>query len=363
MQWRRRIVLLLTILQPILPQSAEELSAKADAARAANRLDEAVKLYHEALAMRPKWAEGWWSLGTIEYDQNLYKDAAEAFRRLTELDSKAGTARIMLGLCEFELGQEESALKHIQEGEQIGVVEDKQLRNVALYHEGVLLQRAGKFEGAQQALESLCLGGVETPELDAALGMAVLRIRAKQPSTAEIANVGHAQCLAAQKKFDEARALYAQSVAAHSDFPNIHYAYGRFLLDARDMKAGIAELQQEIKQQPNDAIARLQIAAAEYKVDSAAGLPYAEEAVKVAPELPLAHYLLGLLLLDTNNYKRAIPELETAERGLPKEAGVYSALGTAYALAGRDADAGQAREQAAKLRQQVKGKMAADEHR
>jgi cytochrome c-type biogenesis protein CcmH/NrfG len=57
------------------------LSAQADAARDAEQLDQAVTLYRKALALRPAWKEGWWSVGTILYDQNSYSSAAHAFRR------------------------------------------------------------------------------------------------------------------------------------------------------------------------------------------------------------------------------------------------------------------------------------------
>src|SRR4029453_14054033 len=58
------------------------LSAKANAARDAGHLDEATSLYRQALAVDPTWQEGWWSLGTILYDQDSYPSAARAFRRL-----------------------------------------------------------------------------------------------------------------------------------------------------------------------------------------------------------------------------------------------------------------------------------------
>src|SRR5215469_193076 len=58
------------------------LSAKANAARDANRLDEAATLYKQALVERPNWAEGWWSLGTIQYDSNNYSAAAKSFQKL-----------------------------------------------------------------------------------------------------------------------------------------------------------------------------------------------------------------------------------------------------------------------------------------
>lgn len=344
------------LLQPVWAQPAPVQSARdfaglvtaASAARDANRLDEAAALYRQALGLRPEWAEGWWSLGTLAYDANAYADAVAAFEKLAALDARAGSARVMLGLCEFELGQDDRALEHIQAGERIGVAKDAQLRNVALYHEGVLLQRAGKFESAQQALASLCLAGVHSPELASVLGMVALRMRDRNPpqnteASDVVRRVGEAERLAGQKKFDEARAQFVAVAGDYPHFLNIHYAFGRFLLDARDSPAGLAELQREIKEHPDHALARLEIAAAKYKIDSAGGVPYAEAAVKLDPQLAFGHYLLGLLLLDTDEYRRAIPELETAKKSLKQVPGVFSALGAAYARAGRDDDAAEAR--------------------
>jgi predicted Zn-dependent protease len=324
------------------------LATKAAVARDANYLEDAATLYGKALALDPGWKEGWWSLGTIEYDRNSYSQAAQAFRKLAALDAKSGSARVMLGLCEFELHQDQAALRDIQQGENIGVLDNQQLRNVALFHEGVLLQRADKVEAAQQAFDSLCVSGAETPELDFSFGMTVLLMRdpaapREPPASDVVKRVGAAECLASQKKFDQARVAYQTIEHDYPDFQNLHYAFGRFLLNAHDTPGGIAELEQEIKRSPNHVLARLRIAAAKYKIDSAGGLPYAEAAVKIDPHLPLAHYLYGLLLLDTNDYKHAIPELEEAERGMPRVPGVYSALAAAYSRAGRREDAARAR--------------------
>ncbi len=46
-----------------------------------------------------------------------------------------------------------------------------------MYHDGVLLQRAGQFEAAKAALSSLCLNGVRSPELAGTFGMVALRMR------------------------------------------------------------------------------------------------------------------------------------------------------------------------------------------
>jgi predicted Zn-dependent protease len=72
-------------------------------------------------------------------------------------------------------------------------------------------------------------------------------------------------------------------------------------------------------------------------------VPYAEEAVRLNPNIPFAHYLLGLLYLDTGDHQKAIPQLETAQKAFPKDAKVYFALGSAYSRAGRRVDAARAR--------------------
>lgn len=341
------------------------LSAKADAARDGDRLDEARSLYRRALALHPSWAEGWWSLGTLEYDQDQYSRAASAFQKVVSLQPENGTAHAMLGLCEFELGRDESALKHIQKGKSLGLQKNPELWRVVLFHEGTLLQRSGRFQTAQDTLEELCLQAGSNDKAAMILGMAMLRLSAKEPPSSESADgditlrVGRAQCLAGQKKYDQARPDFESVVNANPKCRNIHYAFGLFLFEIRDISAGVDQLKQEIANDPQNVLARLRIAAAEYKQDSAAGLPYAEEAVQLDPEQPFAHMLLGLLRLDVDDYLHAIPELEIAQKGLPKEPKIYAALGTAYTRAGRKQDATQARLTFARLTEEEKKRAAA----
>ena len=342
--WGRRFRLPFLSLFTVLLQAQSSfpaLAKQASEARDANHLDQAANLYQKALALRPAWAEGWFSLGTIQYDQNNYQSADMSFSRAVQADPKVGTPQVMLGLCEFELGHDESALAHLQNGLRLGIADNPQLRNVALFHEAVLQQRTGKFEAALQTFYPLCSAGVQSDQLITAISLAALHLRASDSS---VPSVGHAECLAAQKQFEQARTDYRALVQRHPNFPNIHYAFGRFLLlIVHDPAAAIAQFEEEIKNQPSNPLARLQIAAAEYQVDSPAGLPYAEAAVKLDPNIPLGHYLLGLLLEDTGQDNRAIPELELARKSFPTESGIYYALGKAYAHAGRTQDAAQAR--------------------
>ena len=341
--------LLLFSFQLHAQASFSALSKQANEARDANQLDRAGDLYRRALTLRPSWAEGWFSLGAIQYDRSSYRDAALSFGKAAKLAPKRATTSVMLGLCEFELGRESEAFHHLTEGLRTGI-SDSQLHDVALFHNGVLLQRAGQFDQARRTFYSLCLAGVESEALLESLGLAALLMRDKAASAPVIYKVGHAEWLAGHQKFDDARNEYSAVVHAYPGFPNIHYAYGRFLLDVRDPTPAVSEFEAEIKNQPNHVLARLQIAAVKYRVDSAAGLPYAEAAVQLEPALPLGHYLLGLLLLNTGDDKAALPQLEIARKLLPREPGVYYALGTAYTHVGRTQDAAQARATFQRLR-------------
>ena len=227
-------VLLLLIASAPGDAAFVDLAAQAEAALHLNHLTEAVPLYTQALDLKPTWVEGWFSLATAQYDQDHYRESAKAFEKVLALNSHSGTARIMLGLCEFELGSDDQALIDIDAGEHLGAADDPNLMHVALYHQGLLLQRKGEFEAAEKSLDALCHQGVDDAAIDLAAGLAALRLRAKTPLTEEqdvVARMGRAQCLAAQNQFSDAGDIYAAIAKDKQPLLNFHYAYGRLLLN------------------------------------------------------------------------------------------------------------------------------------
>jgi predicted Zn-dependent protease len=71
--------------------------------------------------------------------------------------------------------------------------------------------------------------------------------------------------------------------------------------------------------------------------------------------------MLGLLRLDVDDYLGAIPELEIAKKGLPKEPKICAALGTAYSRAGRKQESAQARAEFVRLNEEQKKSAATGE--
>jgi tetratricopeptide (TPR) repeat protein len=362
--------LLLLILTPFVPlalaqtrpsNAAQFKSLSEQAAKASNenRLDEAAALYRKALLLRPRWADGWWSLATIEYDQDQYAKAARDFEKLLALDEKNGTAHAMLGLCQFELGKDDLALKSLVAAEQLGVLKNMQLRNVALYHMGVLQLRLGKYGGSKESFGQLSRDRIRSRELTTGMGLAALLMRPQEapaegtPGAAVVQRAGEAEVLLTANDFDQAKQIYTLLTTEFPDYPNLHFAFGRLLLETHDTDQAVQQFQLELKRDPKHVNSMLEIAVALQLVDARGGLQYAEQAAQLTPKLPFAHYILGMLRLDTGDAAGAIPELEVARKAFPNEAGVYFSLGKAYARVGRKADAANARAEFARLNAQT----------
>src|SRR6188474_3985196 len=61
---------------------------RADSARGANRLDEAVAVYREAVRLHPKWTEGHWYLGTISYELGSYATCQAELQQVVRVQTK-----------------------------------------------------------------------------------------------------------------------------------------------------------------------------------------------------------------------------------------------------------------------------------
>jgi predicted Zn-dependent protease len=261
----------------------------------------------------------------------------------------------MLGLCQFELGKDDSSLKNLLAAEQLGILKDVQLRTVAIYHLGVLQLRAGRYGAAKESFGQLVKDRIRTRELINGLGLAALLIKSQQapgegtPGAKVVQQAGEAEALLIANEFDRAKQQYRQLVEEFPEYPNLHFAFGRLLLQTHDNDDAIQQFDLELKRDPKHVDSMLEIAFAREQLEPQDGLKYAEQAARLAPSLPFAHYILGKLRVDTGDAAAAIPELEIARKSFPNEAGIYFALGKAYAQVGRKADAVKARAEFARL--------------
>jgi tetratricopeptide (TPR) repeat protein len=324
------------------------LSAKAAAARDANKSTDAVRLYREALALRPSWDEGVFHLGTLLYELEQTNEAHEEFLRFVNLRPEAGAGWAFLGLCELRLEDYTGALAHLSRGRALGLGDNRSLLGNVKYYIAVLLSRREEFEAALQILMTFAAEGNDTPGVIEALGIATLRVP-KLPSEVPeslkgvVAEAGRAAFYQGMRRFPDATKAYEDLGRTHPTQPNVHYAFGVFLL-AEDAERALGEFRRELAVSPGHVFARLHLAF-EYikRSDYDAALPFAEEAVRLAPQNFAARNALGRVLVEKGELERGIAELEAGVKIAPDSPEMYFALARAFSQAGRTAEAEKAR--------------------
>src|SRR6266516_408405 len=327
----------------------ETLKAKADEAREADQIAEAVRLYEQLVKIRPGWAEGWWYAGTLRYDSDQYAPAAAAFSRYVTLEPGNGQGWAMLGLCEFRMAQFASSREHLVKARSLGLGGNEELARVVRYHQAVLLTRARQFEMAQALLNGFAVEHRESAAVLDALGPAVWRIPASLESlSAEkremVRQFGKAAFLAGERRVPEARALYDAAEARYRDQPNVAYAYGVWPMIQKEPERDMSFFRKELQREPAHVPAMLQIAF--HAIDSGnfeEAKAHALKAAELEPENFTAHYALGRIYLESNAIPQAVTELEKSARLAPDAASVQFVLAKAYARANRPADAARAR--------------------
>jgi tetratricopeptide (TPR) repeat protein len=339
----------------------DQASKVADEARLAGRLDEAIELYVKALRIRPNWAPGWWYVGAILYEKDRYLEARDAFRNLVTLEPKKGTAWGMLGLCEFQTRDYDRAVVSLQRGRSFGLSDNKELESVVRYHTALLYVRFEQFEIAYEILSEFIRDGNESPKVIEAFGLAMLRMpflptEIPPDKREQILLAGKAGYHMAARRLAEGRAAFDALLTRYPNAPNVHYAFGVFLMN-QDADAALNEFRRELQISPSHYPAMVQMAFEYLKRNEYnTALPLAEKAVQLAPKMFAARNVLGRVLLELGQIERAIAELEEGVRLAPTSPEMHFALARAYTRAGRKKDADREREAFKRLQEQYDAK-------
>jgi len=322
------------------PSGLQEIEGRVDLALAENRIAEAIDLLQAGVNRNGGWREGWWRLGTLLYQKDDHSAAQAAFRRLVTLDAKAGAAWVLLGLCEFALGDYGSSLDHLQRGQALGIPAHLELTEVARYHQALGLILTEKYEQAQILLNGLAREDPQNEEVLLAAGLAALHIPQLPKTLAHafdaarlslIRQVGEAQALAATKRQAEARQKYQSLIERHPNTSQLHYAYGALLSDLGELEKAETEFRAELRVTPGSVLARIGLAyVGLQKGSTAEALPWAQEAVRLGPRSFMAHYLLGRLLMKDNQLLEGARQLEISRNLNPDSSRVRFALSQAY---------------------------------
>src|SRR5271170_4583115 len=230
----------------------EQLSTQAATAREAGRVDDAIRFYHGALELRPDWAEGWWYVGTLNYDADHYAEAIPALQSLVALNPQMGPAWAFLGLSEFETKDYKNSLLHLQQAQQRGYDDDAELAKVATYHLALLYNENGEFERTVEVLSPAIKGAHAPDDIKAALGMALLRIpllvsEVDPGKDALIHAAGDAALMLDSGNSAAAVDALQQLLTEYPKTPYLRYAYASALADSGKNAEALRELEEETK--------------------------------------------------------------------------------------------------------------------
>ncbi|MGC9945841.1 MAG: tetratricopeptide repeat protein [Bryobacteraceae bacterium] len=348
----------LLLAQAPVKDNFEDLQHRAEAALD-SRPEESARLYKQALAIHPEWAEGWLYMGGALYQTGRYAEATDALRKGVELAPGVGTGWALLGLSESQLEDQDQALADIRKGEGLGLGNNAEFEAAVRVRAAQLLIRSSAFDEALGQLQPLSKHPNNPPPVEEAMGLCVLAApddlgELPAPRRAVVDLAGKAAWAFASQHPDAAAAGYRQLLTQYPNEPGVHYAYGLYLMET-DLQAALAEFQKEIQNNPKHwpallAAASLQIrqGASEQAIESL------RAALKIVP--PKYHWRchteLGRANLDANHPDAAIHELETAAAQMPSSAHVHFFLSEAYRQAGRKADAERERKEFEKMKVQ-----------
>ncbi len=337
----------------------------ADEARLAERLEEAIQLYGEALKLKPKWPDGWWYVGAIFYQKDFYTQARDAFQNLVSLEPERGPAWAMLGLCLFQTGEYERAAVALQRSRALGVNDNSELAAVVRYHAALMHIRFEYFENAYDILSEFMRVGHESPKVIEAFGLTMLRMtytpKEIPPAQREkIMIAGQAGYNMAARRLDQARAAFDTLLAQYPNEPNVHYGFAVFML-SQDSELALKEFKRELEISPQHYPSMVQMAFEYLKRDQFnEALPLAEKAVQLAPKLYAARNVLGRVYLELGQVEKAVKELEEGVKLAPSSPEMHFALARAYTRAGRKEEAAREREIFKKLQDEFNQKRQLD---
>jgi tetratricopeptide (TPR) repeat protein len=324
--------------------SVAQLKKEAAKAESQGNEERAIQLYSQLVAQTPEWIDGWWSYGQLLYHSHRFADAAQAFGRLTRLapDNPLGFA--LLGLCEYEEGDWNSASLHLNKALAGHKGMPASVSQPAAYHLGLALMRQRKAESALLTLRTLFQQAPDYPGLQLALGSAQLNLEQvpdpASPLFPAAEKAGEAAIAILQERKKDAEAAYRTLVSQFSAQPCVHLDFGMFLESERRDQEASAEFLTETKTNPGSAAAWLWLARiALDQRDAAAARANALQARQLSPDDPVSFLIVGRGFMLDREWANAVTPLREAEQRAPQSSEVHYALASVFKELNRGGDA------------------------
>ncbi len=327
------------------PQAAQQAeldrwSQQARRAMTAKDWPEAQRALERLAALEPAVAEVQANLGLVYFSQNRVYDAADAFERALKLNPSLPHARVMLGLCDAELGRNTAAVNILapafakasndELGRRVGLAllraesalgDDVQAVRVA----GELQKR---FPNDPEVL-------FEASRFYADRSYGLMKRLLSLPGDSPWARFANAEVYESEGRYDEAIEEYQSVAKMAPGMPNVHFRIGRVLLmksqDAPSVDAAQREFEQELAVSPQNAEAEYELGEiARHRAEFEQAVEHFTRAVRYHPEFAEAEIGLARSLISLGRSSEALAPLQVAVRSEPENEVPHYLLASVY---------------------------------
>ena len=272
---------------------------------------EAVPLYRKALALDPAMPSLRLNLGLALFKSDALKEAIETLIPLlsSEPPSSPEVQRlnVLIGMGYYGLGENAAAVPYLK----AAAARDPQSLQLRL----TLAQscmKSKQFQCVLDVYQEILMLNAESAEADMLAGEALEEMK------------------------DDPGAIqqFRAAVKANDKEPNAHYSLGYLLWKMKQYREAAHEFEAELANVPNHVQALAYLGDAEMRLQDPQATPHLLEAVRLDPQMKLAHLDLGILYSDAGRRDDALRELREAAALSPNDVDVHWRLGRLYQAAG-----------------------------
>ena len=344
-------VLLTTVSLPAQDTQAQKQRQTAIALEQAGRNADAESAWRNLLKLQPTSAEAYAHLGFLEAQQQRYAQAIPLYRKALALDPRMPALRLNYGLALFKAGELKDALTTFE-----GLLKQQppsspaaqRLKTlIGMSHYG-LKQYAAAVPYLKQAIAS------EPQNLPFRLLLAHSCLWSKQYQCVldvfrEILNLNaesaEADMLAGEaldEMQDHSGAIeqFRNAVKANPKEPDVHFGLGYLLWTQGQYDGAAREFQAELDNVPKNAQAMAFLADSQIKLNHPEiARRLLENAIRLSPQMELAHLDLGIVEAAGGHNDAAVRELNLAVKLSPNDIRAHYRLARLYQSIGRKQEA------------------------
>ena len=324
--------------------SFDDLAGRAAAARDGGSLSLAIDLYGQAERVKPDWAEGWFYLGMLQYSANAYPAAIDAFNHLLALQPGMPPGMALRGLCEFETGAYDDALRDLEQAVAKGAANQPRNEQILRFHLAELLTRSRRFQDALAQYQFFAAKKIQDDDVLVGMGLAGMRVPlltkdvpAGDREMYQAAGAAGYALLA--ENTQEADGLFTQLFARYPAAPNLHFFYG-FLLFPHTPELAIEQFKSEVSVAPSNVEAHAMLAFSLMITGRySEAEPEAELVLAKAPDMEMGQLALGRSLAEIGDVKRGTELLNQVLQADPDNLEAHLGMASVYSRTGRREDA------------------------